>query len=614
MARQIADSLLYQGEQFLDARTVVKQIADFANGNVIDERYYPDGFVAYCEEDCGYYQYLTGNEASLETGRWRRIGGLVDHQTKLGADGKPDYLGVKISSDPDVYKIDEDCIHIFNSDSLNYNVGTADAPQYEEVKIHTVFKLSDEAKTSDLLTNKWTISEEGLAGDLVVRYEKGVVLNMSLEDTAWYSVNAAAEVLTTGIKVDGILYPYETIDFNKFQEWTTDRGLLAPMDLAATEFFTADQDATIVVKRKSQKFYDCLGNLTKVRQNYTLPWDMINDSLYKQATDRGIIINEAYDSEATYDENYGARIVTSLGNKYNLVSKVNKREIKTGWTYEEDGGWTKVFPADVELDIDSENPVSNSAVVRGIAKAGHTANLTYDSEDKVLTLELRDKDSNVLSKVAVGLGSVNVNQPKVVMTLTEDLYDVTEGEQAVQGTIVVEKTTNNIQKVEVLDGETEGVLVDFTSEVTGETQTFIFNENYDATQSFKVRVTDVVGLIAVSEIVKANFVKPCLFNENGVDFVKALNLKGEDKFKFNFNETPQVGDPVISAKAIIKIPEEMITEFGEIVGIMGGKTKKYLYTDYSESFDKEIDSDNGYYVYTLKTKCGLQDFYFETLR
>lgn len=54
MSRQIADNLSYLGKKFIDARGQVSQIADFAQ---LSENYYPNGFMAYCQEDCSYYRF-----------------------------------------------------------------------------------------------------------------------------------------------------------------------------------------------------------------------------------------------------------------------------------------------------------------------------------------------------------------------------------------------------------------------------------------------------------------------------------------------------------------------------------------------------------------------------
>ena len=384
MARQIADALKYQGKQFLDARTKVANIADFADGSIIFEDYYPDGFVAYCEEDKAYYQYLSTNDPSLTTGRWRKIGGLIDHQVKLVDNKVPETLTF-IPSTTD--------IHIFQQDIKEYHG--------EEVHVPETFDLSTKAVAAG-----FTMTATGITGNVVGGYEKdGAAVN--LKNKVWQSTDSNLVIDATGVTVDGTLYEYDKIDVDQVKEWA-DAGRIKPYDLLSTEFYTADE-LTATMAHTVQKDFLNLGSLTRTMVEVNFAWADVTDSIYNEFIKRTVL-----DTIPGLDYT-GAKIVTSVGNKYDLLAEVKDEVINTGWNYDEKGGWTKIFPADVELDEASENAVSNSAVTRAIAATGHTANLIYESDDKVLTLELKDKEGEILSKVAVGLGSADASSPKVAV-------------------------------------------------------------------------------------------------------------------------------------------------------------------------------------------------------
>lgn len=669
MSRQIADNLSYRGKKFIDERGSIAKVSDFAT---LVENYYPNGFVAYCKEDCSYYRFDEfASEINPTTGKWQRVGAIAGHAQVLGDNGRPSIfnrLRYKITSGGtlptdatagDYVTIDEAAVpfavgdlefteanqvahfdgsnwyvchlpnegevHIFQQYIDKYtepaaipNGSNPDIPGGKTYPCKVIGKFELAQKLIDagweFISDMGNDYGAGIKFTQVVGYRRGSegpVANLGSK--VFYANPVQAGSITIGIdkitipSVGDIEYADVTVDMIK--EWENG-GLILSKSLDSCAF-EADMSGYIC-HFKNDKSFDNLANLTEVRAPYrTAPMSLVRKA------DLDLIYS--YDGAIPSETGYLCHIQIYGEDRGSAIGDLTGTTTPTGWVYDPEGFWTKVFPADLELDSGSENSVANGVITRAIGNAGHSVKLIYESDVKVLTSVLLDKYENEISRVAVALDSVAGAAPKCALSIDNTLFK--KGTTSdIEVNITVAKGDNKLSTVELYD-ITSGATVKTWDEDSGldvdeQSQTLTYTiEGVSASAEYIVHVYDNKALYGDSEKVKIYFVSPCLHNPDGTQiFVESLSRDGFTVFMFDFES----GDsPVLTSKPIIRIPVSILGD--EPIAeprILGGVNEHYMFTDYTESFDiSRITEDEVEYIeYKLKDNCGLHNFYFETVK
>lgn len=652
MSRQIADNLLYKGQQFLDDREHVRAIADFPT---LFELYYPDGFVAFCEEDGCFYEYRSDNVPDPATGKWAKIGHFVNHpETVVG--GVPQYFNVQrgtinagssipggtpgsywtidpaqsvpfqigsfkftrknqalyvdqggnvvLTTVPNEYEV-----HVFQDPSVTYYKvpdGTGVVPAY----IYEKYKFSEKAVNAGC-AELYNGTEDGGAHIICkVRdiFKQGGA-NVRLGSWAYYSASSNFVITTTGVTVkpgatDEETYEYADIDVKKMISFEQS-GYVKKIETAKLFLMDPADKVQYICHIKNDKSFDNYGNITEEPKEYDGPIgllsiadinDMIATEVLKTGSGAAMVLVGLYGNEKLVDDG-------------TLLSSTTP----SGWVFDAEGFWRKIFPADIALDRNSQAPVANGIVTRSIAKAGHTINVEFEAGIKVLTVALNDKDGNELNRMAVCIGEEDSAAPKAALTLDNDLFDKTLGAQDVEMTVTVTKGNSDVKKLEIKNLTTGDIIKTFEgSDIHPDEPEYEYEFTYSTDESAKLQATvyDVDDVTGTSESVPFYFVKPCKYNPDGQSTFTGMDdyLTKDGFCRIIFDFGTNVAQPAYL------IPKELHDEH-PVTAIIGGNTEEELYTNYTESFTHDLYTDTAtgdvYERYYLTTACNLNDYYFE---
>lgn len=652
MSRQIADNLSYKGQQFLDERERVSTIAELST---LFELYYPDGFVAFCEEDGCFYEYRSDNVVDPTTGKWTKIGHFVNHpETVVG--GVPQYFSVHrgtinagssipggtpgsywtidpaqsvpfqigafrftrknqalyvdqggnvvLTTVPNEYEV-----HVFQDPSVSYYKkpdGTGVVPAY----IYKKYVLSDKALAAGFAEAASATEDGGARFTFKIRdmFYQGTA-SVRLGNWAYYSASSDFVITTTGVVVkpgttDEETFEYADIDVKKMISFEQS-GYVKKIDTAELFLINAAEKVNYICHIKNDKSFDNYGNITEVPKEGDMAIGLVSVA----------DINDMIATKCLVEDYAGSIVLVGLYGTDKLVdnSTLLTSTTPSGWVFDAEGYWRKIFPADIALDRNSQAPVANGIVTRSIAKAGHTINVEFEKGIKVLTVALNDKDGNELNRMAVCIGEEDSAAPKAALTLEEDLYDKSLGAQDVEITVKVTKGNSDVKKVEIKNLTTGDIIKTFEgAEIKPDEPEcdYVFTYNTDESAKLQAIAYDVDEVTGTSESVPYYFVKPCKYNPDGQATFTGMDdyLTKDGYCRIIFDFGTNVAQPSYL------IPKEIHDEH-PVTAIIGGNTEEELYTNYTESFthDQYTDTATGdvYERYFLTTPCNLNDYYFE---
>lgn len=408
MSRQIADNLSYLGKKFIDARGQVSQIADFAQ---LSENYYPNGFMAYCQEDCSYYRFDEfANEIHPTTGKWQKIGSIATHAQVLETGDRPQIftrLRYKVTSGGtlpadavagDYVTIDEAAVpfaigdlefteanQVAHFDGANWRV--CHLPNENEIHIFQIradkytepknimtgpsafvpggksypcrvvgkFELQEKMTNAgwEFITDIGNDCGAGIKYCEVIGYKRGAqtFLPEGLGKKVFYANEVQGAITITPEKVTVIGegdYEYADITVDKIKEWESS-GLILSKTLSSTAF--EPDHSGYIAHLKGDKSFDNLGNFEEMHSSLRqAPFTAVRkadlDMIYSYD---GVF--EAENGTICHIQIYGEDRACSIGDLTGTFTP-------SGWTYDAEGFWSKIFPADLELDNKSETAVA----------------------------------------------------------------------------------------------------------------------------------------------------------------------------------------------------------------------------------------------------------------
>lgn len=654
MSRQIADNLSYKGQQFLDERVNVQLESDFQN---LREFYYPNGFLAFCNENECYYAYNEDNAIHPVTGKWKKLGSLVYHDEGVNPGlKKPNYFITKMGtinagssvpteSNPGAYwTIDpaqsvpfqiasyiftrknqclyrdingnlmvtmlpsETDVHVFQDPSVSFYKRT-EASNAEPAYIYNKYGFSAKAMSSGL----FDIFPGDFVGGANVKYavrdkflQNGA--EVRLGDWCYESADPNFVISATNISYthDGNTEVIEFADLDVKKVKSFESAGLVKRVMTAT-LFCSDPTTRggYLVHIKNNKSFDSYANITEQ------PIEVENSSISEIPLAH---INDLIATENLELNDGNMYLIGVYGTELLAYSTAVKTSTTpSGWVFDAEGYWRKIFPADIALDPESQAPVANGIVTRSIAKAGHSVKVEFEPGIKVLTVALNDKDGNELNRMAVSIGEDDSAAPKAELSVEEDLYDKNLGVQDVDIKVHAVKGNNDIKKIEIKDLITNTVIKTFEGadiEPDAQEKDYEYTYSSDVTLNLEATIYDADDVTGTSNRVPVDFVMPCKFNPDGqstfLGFDDYLTRDGFCKILFNF------GDNI--AQPTYLIPTDIYADH-PVTAIIGGNTEEEMYTNYIDSFthDQYTDAATGtvYERFYLTTPCNLVDYFFE---